>query len=723
MAPSPTDHLVRRATSSSLGSSLSSSDVCKNNKSAACEKPVSTNSLEIGLGIGIPVAVVFAALGFLMYWRYRKNKKESLEHDPDFDENGDATALPDFPAFSKDDPFDNRFSVRPHSKHMDAASHLKSANEVGSVSTRMGTEDTPVDGFVLPYHHQTSSKASLEEFARQLVDNRLSGRRDSNLRYALVTPGASTHTSPQKSSLRYEQANVAAKEAPVGRLTKDDYRTIPNHFVTSLNANEYYNTKEEISDDTNDTSKLSENDFTVEYENEQEAPINLLLSNNHSPQKTREVTADEESEASDDFADASNSRGPFLEKEHEEEPPLSRNILNESTEEHADETFDEKRQEEEEEEEEERDEGEPRQVMPAIFVKSPFEEQNETFGSEQGQRLYDNSEVTGNTYLETTGDDTTEHRSLDPDPEGSGESKHHISRSPRLSAFDLLKNVSDDEGEGESQDRELDPEQEEELARMKSVYKVYFDRSNSTKTNATVNEDGSFRADATQPLPKIDIDHLKINDELKGDTQYDKRKTTTSSIYDEAPIFVENGSQAHPYQQYSMPHQQYPLQHPYAQLPPQQFMAPPPAENLPPLKSLPSASEIRRSTIETFTDYQPKHKGHKGTLPPGEASAASSPHIAQSGSFTTLKSPMSHDMLYNEDSEATPSPHQLSRTSVVMLDPVGEFKSQRKFKPAGSLPRQPSQPGYLNQDLAQSHEDLIPGNRKSAVRRMMNTNF
>jgi len=68
----------------------------------------------------------------------------------------------------------------------------------------------------------------------------------------------------------------------------------------------------------------------------------------------------------------------------------------------------------------------------------------------------------------------------------------------------------------------------------------------------------------------------------------------------------------------------------------------------------------------------------------------------------------------------------LARTSVVMLNPVSEITPLRKFKPAGSLPSGvPSQaPYYQNSDeLAHSNDDLIPGNRKSAVRRMMNTNF
>lgn len=675
MAPSPT--LQERAVSlSSLSSSASSSDACAHSNTGACEKPVSTTGLQIGLGIGIPVFVVFVGLGFLMLWRYKKNKKEAMEHDPDFDENGEATALPDFPAFS--DPFDNRFSLAP--KHnTDVLSQQRSVHDVGSMSTR-NFEDAPVDGFVLPYHHNTSSKASLEEFARHLVDHHLSARH-SQLRYTSVTPAESTHSSPQKSNLRYETAT------PVGRLTKEDYKTLPNQSVTSLNAEEYYNTKEEISEDTNDTSKLSSDGFGVEYENEGELAINSVLPSQTSPKKRTEKDS-----VMEDYADASDSPEPFVEKEH---LPESNGVIEDIQE--IEESHD---ASDEAESDEELDEA--RQVAPIILVKSPFSDHSSLHAAEA-------SDANGIDTTEITIEDTTEHPSLDPGNSTQG-SRAPLTKSPRLSAFDLLKNVSDDEGEGG--EHSLDPEQEEELARMKSVYKVYFDRSNSIK-NAT-GEDGAFKADSSQPLPKLDIDRLQINDQLKGDTKYDKRKTTTSSIYDEAPIFAEQN------QPHSMPHHQF-LLHPYAQLPAQQVQPPPPPP--PPLKTLPSASEIRHSTIETFTDYQPKGKGKSHAN--GETSASSTPYLSQDGSFATLRSPTQMEMgsPILDDNNTPPTPHQLSRTSVVMLNPVEEFKSQRKFKPAGSLPAQPGQRGYMNDSVSHSNEDLIPGNRKSAVRRMMNTNF
>ena len=75
-----------------------------------------------------------------------------------------------------------------------------------------------------------------------------------------------------------------------------------------------------------------------------------------------------------------------------------------------------------------------------------------------------------------------------------------------------------------------------------------------------------------------------------------------------------------------------------------------------------------------------------------------------------------------------PSASQMARSSVVMLNPVTEITKQRKFKPAGSIPRinNNPRPGYQqfgHSDLNGPESDLLPGNRKSDVRRMMNSNF
>lgn len=114
--------------------SSETSDYCKTHpNSDQCEKPVSDNSVTIALSIVLPCLAIVAVLGYFLYRNYRKDKKESLEHDPDFDENGEATALPDYPQMKdyQEDPFHNRNSVRypmdysnnkPYSKQYERAS-------------------------------------------------------------------------------------------------------------------------------------------------------------------------------------------------------------------------------------------------------------------------------------------------------------------------------------------------------------------------------------------------------------------------------------------------------------------------------------------------------------------------------------------------------------------------------------------------------------------------
>lgn len=684
----PTYSLYERTSNlddSDSSSSSSSHDKCSAGSGKLCQRPVSYGSLQIGLGIGIPAAVILIVLSLFMLRTLRKNRKESQEHDPDFDENGDATALPDFPAFLNEDPFDNRYSIPPQ-KGLGMSNPNRSNAEILSMSTKEGIDRAMFDGFVLPYQHQLGSKASLEEFAKQTIDNTApgsTGRRSTMVPLFISTAGASNRTSPQKSHLCHEQKRVSHTRAPPGKLTKEDYRNLASDSTGLLGDDDFYNTKEDFEDDSHGDSKLSSNVFSVEYEHEKQLPIN-------------EFSA------------------PVPQEEARERPVSTGS-----------------------------------NDMPEPDIKS--QRMSSGYKDEHLQSEIDhnttNKRASNNPFMRiSTADVSHEEREIESQPQMEERPQapeimvnlrpeNGLSKSPRMSAFNLLKNISDDEGEGEggaegegdvSADiADMNPEQAEELARMKSVYKVYFDRANSVKTMGTEGRGHEFHADATQQLPSIDIDNLRINENLKGDTLYDKRRTATSSIYDENPIFPEPEETHHPYQQLRMPHQQY-QQYGYE---PQNMGPPAPREipELPPLKTLPSASEIRRSTIETFTDYHPRHKPPpSGNL---NGSNASSPQLSTTGSFASLRSPTGESMptlREGDDHVSSPSPHQLSRTSVVMMNATNQIKSKERYRPAGSVPnvlRSPAYGGHPNDELAASHDDLIPGNRKSAVRRMMNSNF
>lgn len=678
IVPTQSVDLAVRADSSSSSSKASESNSCKgkNANSSACEKPVNEDGLEIGLGVGIPVFVILCILGFFVLKNYRKNKRESLERDPDFDENGEATALPDFPVFTKEDPFAGPQRGYP----MMGAN--RSAQELSKFSTR--NMDEGYDGFVLPYHHETGSKASLDEYAKQLMD-KTDFRRDSAVHsrtYSHMNPG-SLRESPQKSQLG--ATYTAGQNEPVGRLTHTDFGHA-NASSTLLGEDKFYNTQETFED--------SQNGFDVKYENE--------------PQM-----ADDGIESVKDFSDSDND-----ETESEETVREERRI-------------------------------------PSFDVSSPFDDRHDISTPDEDA---DAEDAAANTTAKT---DTTADSADAPQgskfvgaPEeadisgvsdasvAANTSGLSLKKSPRVSTLNAMK--EDDEN--------MSKEQEEQLARMKSVYQVYFDRSNSVKSEA---HGGSFQPDTSQPLPQIDGLN-KVNATLNADTDYAKRHTTASSVYDAVPVFpdeAEESSNAHPNGQRYPPQNGHPVQkgsyraqNGYPQYPNGSNASPNghpgysngspsaypgqtspeetdsvPAE-LPPLKSLPHASDIRHSTIETFTDYVPRGKVTSPSLRFDSESTFSSPATKSTATFGPASGVP--PVLHNPSTDSVPSPSQLARTSVVMLNPVSEIAPLRKYKPAGSLPSGPGSPSLASHnEWATSSDDLIPANRKSAVRRMMNTNF
>lgn len=735
MAPSPTRTLEKRASTTSSTSSSSTSLDCdgKDKNSSQCEKPSNENGLEIGLGVGIPVFLILVVLGFFLWKNYRKQKKESLEHDPDFDENGEATALPDFPAFTKEDPFANRMSGNPFGRNSNfppMGGHNRSATDLRSMLTR-GAEEGYVDAFMLPYHHQMGSKASLDEYAKQIINQSSSHNRVSSVasRPFSTQPG-SRRVSPQKKTQNLDHTQLSA---PVGKLRAGDYAHLANQS-TNLLATEFYNTKEHFeSDETSgETSKASEPgaQFDVEYENELLPAINSTLPKRsergygHPDSDGVESVPDEDSDGvesvhDDDSDDDDRGFQRVSSKSHQ------RNVGGDL---HED----------------------SKHSLPSFEVQSPFEDTHQIDKQNESEdELQLPVHVRPAERSDGDFDFSNENLNVDstiPDETETSKDIKGMTKSPRMSAFNMLKNFSDDEDDGAPIEVEnMTADQEEELARMKSVYKVYFDRANSMKSvQGDDLNNRSFQADPSQPLPSLDVDNLKINDELRGDTNYDKRKTTTSSIYEENPIYGDKRDRIviHPHQKFNAPasnqfaqneyyaQQQYAMQNPQHE---QQESYDAPPRELRPLKSLPHASDIRNSTIETFTDYQPRAKisspslRNQGLFENGDQS--SSPYMSSQASFASPSSPSMGDVpptIRNTSGQSSkPSPSQLSRTSVVMLNPVSEIKTQRKFKPAGSLPQGAAPVAYHhgNDELAHSNDDLIPGNRKSAVRRMMNTNF
>lgn len=169
------------------------------------------------------------------------------------------------------------------------------------------------------------------------------------------------------------------------------------------------------------------------------------------------------------------------------------------------------------------------------------------------------------------------------------------------------------------------PEEEEQIKRMRSVYKVYFERENSVKAKKQ-----REAQEAAPPLPNFPRPHLKINTA------------------------------------------------------PRNPLPPPPPRKLPkqrgvplrPLESLPSPHEINQrpqSSVNTWDSFQPNRKFSD------KQHSSGSPRLENGGidpfQYAEMWSPA--------ENENTPSPHHL-RNSVVMVNPTGIPKG-KTFRPAGSF--------------------------------------
>ncbi|EMG45841.1 hypothetical protein SBY92_002254 [Candida maltosa Xu316] len=665
-----------RASKSSETSSSETSDFCKlHPKDDQCEKPVSDNSVTIALSIVLPCLAIFAVLGWFLYRNYRKDKKESLEHDPDFDENGEATALPDYPQMKRyqEDPFHNRNSIRYPMDNYNQYQTQQYPQQYGQYDQR---NDPYIDSFVLPYKHQTGSKLSLDDYARNLGDsqgyrtpsNALERSRSGSMHLDNMTMATGDGA--------MSKAEASAK-SPTKKKDGKQYTNIPNESTPSFAGHDYNKEISHITEATESSDDMSSprEKFAVKYENESHFNLNQSAI----PQIV--VGDHEERQTANDDGDS-----PFDNSGRTTETTVD---------------------------------------------TSPQEK----------LRGYDDDATDGDFTFSTQED--TEENQLQVAP--------HASRpkSPRLSAFNLLQNVSDDEDEEEEY---LTPEQKEEIKRMKSVYKVYFDKDSEPKARKYDLDENSYPV-----LPD------KINNELSMDTDYAKRFSNTSSVYNEEDV------QYHQQYYYNQFDQQYQQQfgapvdpQMYEQLQQQSYINYYEQEQqqrklqskkpLPPLQNLPSASDFRKSTLQTYTNFKPTLKNQTVVSPPtGKqpfvpiendhvwSSPINSPSIQSQASFQQQQylqqqQQQNQQTYYQQDGyfppqsqpqpAHLPSATQLSRSSVVMLNPVTEITKQRKFKPAGSLPS--VNPGYQQfgqSDLNGPESDLLPGNRKSDVRRMMNSNF
>ncbi|KAI5962859.1 hypothetical protein CANMA_003634 [Candida margitis] len=729
----PTSYLYERASKTS-DDSETSSDYCKKHpNSSECEKPVSNDSLTIALSIVLPVIAILCVLGYFLYRNYRKDRKEDLERDPDFYETGEATALPDYPEMKHEDPFHNRNSIRYPMEQINRESNYGGDN--GKRFTQhmaRKSQDPYLDSFVLPFQHQTGSKLSLDDYARNLGDSQ---------GYRTPTPqtrGNSVHIDTAlKMNSNTHSRKPSSQISPSKKVDGKQYTNIPNESNPVLQeaSHEVSSIMDESGGSASDDSGVvspQDDKFGITYENESEVPVNNAIPQIviHDDNHNNTNHDDDDTEPHDSTTDTS----PFNDKNQPHET--------------QDTTLD---------------------TIPMQTLKKDMHDDVPDGDRESASSVESN---TNPIHKKST----------------------KINKSPRISAFNLLKNDSDAEDEEGEEEEELDrltPQQQEEIKRMKSVYKVYFDKEGEPMKRNPDQEGEEEEAEEAEDIEPIQGD--KINDDLMVDADYAKRYSNTSSVYmdpDEAyhheqqqqqmyynhfnqQYQQEYGAPVDPqlYQQFQQ-QQYYYYQRQQQQLRQQQR----PPRPLPPLQQLRNPSDLRKSTLQTFTDFRPRAKNQTVMSPPeGKqpfvpiendnvwTSPINSPSIQsqasfpqpqhnQSDYFHQQQQPQQHPQQHHHQQQQpqqhpqqhhhqhqqhpiyqnnkpnggmpVPSATQASRSSVVMLNPVTEITKSRKFRPAGSLPSNNQlHAQFGHSDLNGPENDLLPSNRKSDVRRMMNSNF
>lgn len=583
--------------------------------SQECAKPVNDNATIIAVCVVVPVVVILAVLGFFLWRNYRKDKKELLEHDPDFDETGDVTALPDYksygayngygkepsPTKTTTDPFAND-SLLNDSTAFEKKPNMPYQSQFHHSLTSLASD--PLESF-LPTQHATESKVSLSDYIRQFPD----GQGYSRLSY--LAPHGGMRPTLSLSNLAYQNRlmnNLHQRTVSLGQTTVDDALDQRLKHGEILDANSEPRTASVLPFEENFTQ-----------------PPALQVNNNDTS------STDED----DDEDDVSN---------------FTFELLSMSSKRRA-------------------------------VDRQPL-------GVDRNPLTLHLRQVSGGAESAATG----EH-----EPAASLTAKPKL---PRISQFNLLNNDSDEEGE-----HELTQEQEEEIQRMKLVYRVYFDKDQRE----------TYQADLSNPLPLTQI----INSHLTANTDYQKRMTTASLVYD-AKI---DEAQAYPHQQFlpdmeqgqfvpvpggeqMMMSQQVQHQpHPYHQNFEQQYQPQPQPQpqQLRPLQQIPTALDIRMLTLQTYTDFDPHQRSKR----------------VQAGVQRPVQQefdPLEHMPASN--SPAIPLATQLARSSVAMMNPTG-IQRKATYKPAGALQAQPQ---FVEEHGHHDGSDLVPQAGED-VRRMMNSNF
>ena len=510
--PSPTIYLQKRDASLSSGfPSASASLDCSGADSnlPLCEKPTPSNGLEIALGVGIPLVVILLVLSFLIVRNYRNEKREAMEHDPDFDENGHPTALPDLPAFTKSAyPFaqnQNHFAGMSGFPLMELQS--KFSQDVKSSERRSTYADSIVDGFVLPYRSQTGSKASLDHFVRQFGDS-------NNYKHKKITPSQSTASMHNQQVMSLSRSNFNISTSNLNTYSRGDspHKRSGGGYSTKNGTNTLIPYK----DTAFDASLSLTEGSRINIENKPESEPVLFLPRS----KKGEVPSAKAYAATKEVSPAASEIMSVHDAEYDTEDERYRKARSDPI--RNDRGISEPTADDYEYYPDGIDD---LNTTTGDFL-SPFDEKfdnqllSQQTESSEPDKLRDNSE------MNLSVDDTNKSQS-------ETSSKTKPLKEARMSFFNMLQNVSDDDvADSTARDQKMTEEQELELARIKSLYQIYFDRSNSMKSVGDV-QGPSFQPDLTQPTPSLAVDYLKAQTSSDSKPAYDPRGIKASLIYEE----------------------------------------------------------------------------------------------------------------------------------------------------------------------------------------------
>ncbi|QPG74135.1 hypothetical protein FOA43_001457 [Brettanomyces nanus] len=697
----------------------------KNSSSQYCETGQNTSALVISLAVVIPVVVIGIIVGFFTWKAYRRNKKEALEDDdPDF--NGDNIVLPDIakggdlddtgryrypptatnssiqlPQPAAENPFNDPTNRSPgsnisHNNNSNTSrtgpfppsSYYRNASQMSLAHSF----HNPVDSIVIPFAEETGSKRSLEDLSRQLGGDyggyRLSERK-------LNSEGAPTLPFSRRSS------SIASNSSKC--LTTASYEQDPHH-ETHLNT----------------TQAQKHDTFNEDLSRPEKV---------HAKQPLQISTVKSQFQSYSDPRDNSNGEHDKLSHSSLEDKPVSATELSDKG--HCSDATS-----------SDVDRSNGTHSMSQMTYQTPSESisripsreyslsgklaqtEVEMPATVEDASVWEHSEhenTKGLAFDRSSGNSV-----IQPDGDEDKTIGLKVKLEPKVeSVLPENADLPDLSAAADKYDEAVSPEEEEQIRRMKSVYKVYFSRDNSVRSKSSRSDKQRFEVNDEEAPPLPDMpnvgNQLQQNEKYLQDTTSkpmlsvdtinnpDKEANRMSTASYSSSVYVptadpnpNEGYYPHQQIQFMMDQQQQQQQRQMqARMTRQRYgqaVPPPQAQQLQrqpsevPIKvrtrnleQLPSPHQFsnRKSTLDTFTEFDRKRSLPRATT------------VGSSPSLT----PNLEQVQWNQ-APANPSPHHIDE-SMMIHGPV-EIAASKHYMPKGSLEdqvRKLSSSASINQSL------------------------